>query len=239
MKIKSIKQVAPELTVDIEVTETHTYQLSNGCVSHNTTSKLFGLTEGAHLPSMREYLRWVQFRNDDPLVEVYREKGYPIRKLQTYSGTTIVGFPTVPTICALGMGEALVTAAEATPEEQYQYLRLIEKYWIVGVEEDGVTPLEDRGNQVSYTLKFDPKVVSFEEFSRTLLEGQSSIRCCSIMPQTDTSAYEYQPEQPVTKHEFEMIAAAIKASDIKEDIGFEHVDCGSGACPVDWESDPT
>ena len=65
MKIKSIKQVAPELTVDIEVAETHTYQFSNGCVSHNTTSKLFGLTEGAHLPAMREYLRWVQFRNDD------------------------------------------------------------------------------------------------------------------------------------------------------------------------------
>lgn len=238
MKIKSIKQREPELTVDIEVAETHTYQLSNGCVSHNTTSKLFGLTEGAHLPSMREYLRWVQFRNDDPLVEVYREKGYPIRKLQTYSGTTIVGFPTVPTICALGMGEALVTAAEATPEEQYQYLRLIEKYWIVGVEEDGVTPLEDRGNQVSYTLKFDPKVVGFEEFSRTLLEGQGTVRCCSVMPQVDATSYEYQPEQPVTKHEFEMIAAAIKASDIKEDIGFEHVDCGSGACPVDWEGDP-
>lgn len=233
MKIKSIKQVAPELTVDIEVAETHTYQLSNGCVSHNTTSKLFGLTEGAHLPSMREFLRWVQFRNDDPLVFDYAEKGYPVRKLKTYSGTTIVGFPTVPLICQLGMGDKLVTAAEATPEEQYQYLRLLEKYWIVGVAEDGVTPLEDRGNQVSYTLKYDPNAVSFEEFKRTLLEGQSTIRCCSVMPQTDTSAYEYQPEQPVTKHEFEMIAAAITAS-VKEDIGFEHIDCGSGACPVSF-----
>ena len=152
MKIKSIKLAAPELTVDIEVAETHTYQLSNGCVSHNTTSKLFGLTEGAHLPSMREFLRWVQFRFDDPLVEEYRAKGYPIRELRTYSGTTIVGFPTAPTITTLGMGDALVTAGEATPEEQYEYLRLLEKYWIVGVEEDGVTPLEDRGNQVSYTL---------------------------------------------------------------------------------------
>lgn len=233
MKIKSIKQVAPELTVDIEVAETHTYQLSNGCVSHNTTSKLFGLTEGAHLPSMREFLRWVQFRNDDPLVDEYQSKGYPVRKLKTYSGTTIVGFPTVPLICQLGMGDKLVTAAEATPEEQYQYLRLLEKYWIVGVAEDGLTPLEDRGNQVSYTLKYDPKVVSFEEFKRTLLEGQSSVRCCSVMPQGDTSAYEYQPEQPVTKHEFEMIAAAITAS-VKEDIGFEHIDCGSGGCPVDF-----
>ena len=234
MKIKSIKLGTPELTVDIEVAETHTYQLSNGCVSHNTTSKLFGLTEGSHLPSMREYLRWVQFRNDDPLVEVYAEKGYPVRKLQTYSGTTIVGFPTVPTICSLGMGDKLVTAAEATPEEQYQYLRLMEKYWITGVEEDGITPLEERGNQVSYTLKYKPELVSFEEFKRTLLEGQSTIRCCSVMPQTDTSAYEYQPEEQLTKAEFELIAQAIKSSDVKEDIGLEHVDCSTGACPISF-----
>ena len=199
-----------------------------------TTSKLFGLTEGAHLASMREYLRWVQFRNDDPLIAEYEAQGYPVRKLQTYSGTTIVGFPTQPLICSLGMGDKLVTAAEATPEEQYQYLRLLEKYWIVGVKEDGKTPLEDRGNQVSYTLKYDPRVVSFEDFKRTLLEGQSTIRCCSVMPQTDTSAYEYQPEQPVTKHEFELIAAAIAQTQIKEDIGLEHVDCSTGACPIDF-----
>lgn len=204
-----------------------------------TTSKLFGLTEGAHLPSMREYLRWVQFRNDDPLVGVYEAKGYPVRKLRTYSGTTIVGFPTAPLICTLGMGDRLVTAAEATPEEQYQFLRLMEKYWIQGVAEDGVTPLKNTGNQVSYTLKYDPKVVGFEEFKRTLLEGQSSIRCCSVMPQADTSAYEYQPEEPVTKHEFEMIAAAIAATidadkEVKEDVGLEHVDCGSGGCPVSF-----
>ena len=29
-----------------------------------TTSKLFGLTEGAHLPARRQYLRWVQFQGD-------------------------------------------------------------------------------------------------------------------------------------------------------------------------------
>lgn len=200
-----------------------------------TTSKLFGLTEGAHLPSMREFLRWVQFRNDDPLIDQYREIGYPIKKLKTYSGTTIVGFPTIPTICSLGMGDKLVTAAEATPEEQYEYLRLLEKYWMTGVEEDGVTPLEERGNQISYTLKYDPKVVGFEEFKRTLFEGQSTIRCCSVMPQADTTAYEYQPEQPVTKHEFEMIVAAIKDADgTKEDVGLEHVDCSTGACPIDF-----
>lgn len=200
-----------------------------------TISKLFGLTEGGHLPSMQEYLRWVQFRNDDPLIATYAALGYPVRKLQTYSGTTIVGFPTQPTICTLGMGDKLVTAAEATPEEQYQYLRLLEKYWLTGVQEDGVTPLRETGNQVSYTLKYLPSVVSFEEFKRTLLAGQSMIRCCSVMPQTDESAYEYTPEQMVSKAEYELIVNAIKADDsVGEDIGLEHVDCGNGACPVSF-----
>jgi hypothetical protein len=203
-----------------------------------TTSKLFGLTEGAHLPSMREFIRWVQFRNDDPLVAEYEEKGFPIKRLKSYEGTTVVGFPTKPAICDLDGGGWVVTAAEATPEEQYQFLRLLEKYWLTGVAEDGVTPLAETGNQISYTLKYDPKQVTFERFLETLIEGQFTIRACSVMPQTDTTAYEYQPEQPVTKAEFEHIAAAIQADDdMKEDIGFEHVDCSTGACPVDFSQE--
>jgi hypothetical protein len=201
-----------------------------------TTSKLFGLTEGAHLPSMREYLRWVQFRDDDPLVNEYRAKGYPVKVLQVYKGHTIIGFPTRPKVCELDGGDWVVTAAEATPEEQYQFLRLLEKYWLIGVAEDGVTPLPDSGNQISYTLKYRPDQVSFDRFLDTLIEGQFSIRCCSVMPQQDTSAYEYQPETPVTKHEFEAIAAEIQETATREDVDFVHVDCGSGACPVDFSS---
>lgn len=234
MKITSIKRREPEFTVDIEVADTHSYQLGNGAVSHNTTSKLFGLTEGAHLPSMREFLRWVQFRNDDPLVAEYENLGYPVKRLKTYEGTTIVGFPTRPRICELDGGDWVVTAAEATPEEQYEFLRLLEKYWIRGVAEDSVTPLEESGNQVSYTLKYDPKKVDFGHFLKTLIDGQFSIRCCSVMPQTDSSAYEYQPEQMVSKAQYELIAAAIQADNaVGEDIGLEHIDCGAGACPVD------
>tara|TARA_R110000851_G_C13102760_1_gene569355 strand:- start:88699 stop:91119 length:2421 start_codon:yes stop_codon:yes gene_type:complete len=200
-----------------------------------TTSKLFGLTEGAHLPSMREYLRWVQFRYDDPLVEEYKAKGYPIRELKTYAGTIIVGFPTQPEVCTLGMGDKLVTAAEATPEEQYQYLRLLEKYWIRGVDELGAPLKKETGNQVSYTLKYKPDELSYDEFRETLIAGQASIRCCSVMPQTEASAYEYQPEEMVSKHDYEVIRAAIaKEDEMQEDIGAEHVDCGTSGCPVDF-----
>ena len=227
----------------VNESEVYSRRLGVGIPHTNTTvkpsgtiSKLFGLTEGAHLPTMREYLRWVQLRNDDPLVVQYASLGYPVKKLVVYSGTTIVGFPTRPEICKLGMGDALVTAAEATPLEQYQYLRLLEKYWIKGVDEEGNPLPQDTGNQVSYTLKYDPKKVSYQDFRQVVLEQQPTVRCCSVMPQTDVEgyAYEYLPEHPVTKHEYEQIMNAILDDDIKEDVGLEHVDCSSGACPVSF-----
>lgn len=197
-----------------------------------TTSKLFGLTEGAHLPSMREYIRWVQFRNDDPLVGKYKRRGYPTKELKSYSGTTIVGFPTQPEIVKLNMGEKLVTASEATPQEQFQWLMLLEKYWIVGVDEAG-NALEDTGNQVSYTLKYDPKLVSFAKYKEMIKRYQSQIKCCSMMPQIDGTAYEYQPEMPVTSSEFMKIVNEIaKDEELKEDIDLDTLKCASGACPI-------
>ncbi len=197
-----------------------------------TTSKLFGLTEGAHLPSMREYIRWVQFRNDDPLVKKYKRMKYPTKELKSYSGTTVIGFPTQPEICKLGMGDKLVTAAEATPEEQYKWLMLLEKYWIVGVDEFG-KPLEDTGNQVSYTLKYYPDKVSFKQYKEMVKKYQSQIKCCSMMPQVDGSAYEYQPEQAVTTSEFMKVVSEIaQDEELKEDIDLESLKCASGACPI-------
>jgi glutaredoxin len=205
-----------------------------------TTSKLFGLTEGWHLPAMAQYLRWVQFRNDDPLVATYQAAGYPVRELKTYSGTTIVGFPTQPAIGALGMGEALVTASEATPREQYLWLKYGEHFWIKGTDEEGY-PLheagKDYGNQISYTLKYDPAVVDYAEFRDMLITYQAQIRCCSVLPVADTSAYEYVPEQAITKVEYEELARAVAeaGNGVKEELDFAHVDCGAGACPVDFK----
>lgn len=205
-----------------------------------TTSKLFGLSEGWHLPSMRQYIRWVQFRHDDPLVNDYKAKGYPVRELVKYQGTVIVGFPTSPTICSIGMPEELiVTAAEATPEEQYKWLQLGERFWINGENEKGET--HTFGNQISYTLKYDPTKVSYEEFRSMMLDHQPLIRCCSVMPQEDAAAYEYQPEQGVSKAEFEAVSRAIQEAaageETKEDIDFAHIDCASGACPIDFNKE--
>lgn len=230
---RAVKDEAKSYATAIGVTIPHT---DTTVKPAGTTSKLFGLTEGAHLPPMREYLRWVQFRNDDPLVADYEAKGYPVMRLKSYSGTTVVGFPTIPEIIALadklGLRDKIVTAGEATPEEQFEWLRLLEKWWIKG----GPDMAGDTGNQVSYTLKYDPAVVSFDQFAQTVLAHQSTVKCCSVMPQIDATAFEYQPEEPVTKARFEQIVAALSKEEkaMEEDVDFEHLACENGACPVDF-----
>jgi hypothetical protein len=204
-----------------------------------TTSKLFGLTEGWHLSPYAHYQRYVQFRDDDPQVDQYEANGYEVRTLETYRGHRIVGFPTEPIIAGLGMGDNLVLAGDATPDDQYTWIKLGEYFWIEGgtVEEmaAGLVPRmgEERyGNQISYTLKYKPEVTSLEDFRTTIRENQSKVRCASVMPQADTSAYEYLPETAITKAEFENLVAAIKI-DLEEDFDAETMQCAGGACPVD------
>jgi len=226
---RAVKQEAKIYSLKLGVACPHTDTTAKPA---GTTSKLFGLTEGVHLPAMLEYLRWVQFRSDDPLIDEYRAKGYPIKHLRTYQGTTIVGFPTVPEIVnvarKMGLDHKLVTAAEATMDEQFEFLRLLEKHWLRGTSET------DTGNQISITIKYNPESVSFDDFENSMLRNMSTVKCAAVMPQVDTTAYEYQPEQPVSKAEFERIAASIQSTVMEESVDFEHLACEGGACPVDF-----
>lgn len=200
-----------------------------------TTSKLYGLSEGAHLPAMRQYVRWVQFtgqkdfagnwiKGTDPVLIRYEELGYPVRQLRTFPGMSIVGFPTVPMICRLGLGDLLVTAPEAPPKDQYQYLRLLEKYWLG----------DESGNQISYTLKVYTDQHDFDEYVDIVADNQSTVRCCTIMPTVPDSqlGYEYLPEEEKSLEEFREIMEGIRDHEVQQDIDINSLLCASGACPI-------
>jgi adenosylcobalamin-dependent ribonucleoside-triphosphate reductase len=199
-----------------------------------TTSKLFGLTEGAHLPARRQYLRWVQFRgrrdgdgwtaDSDPLLAEYAARRYPVRELQSFPGMAIVGFPTLPLIQRLGLGERLVTASQAAPEEQYRWLALLERHWI-GAE---------RGNQVSYTLKIYTDRHDLAHFRAMVLEHQPGIRCCAVLPSRadDALGYEYLPEEEIDEASFAALAASIDDGALHEAVDMAHLACASGVCPI-------
>lgn len=190
-------------------------------------SKLFGLTEGAHLPEYDYLIRWVQFQSGDPLVESYRKEGYPVHELITYPNMHRVGFPMRPTISTLGMGDKLILSDEATPEEHYQWLKLLEKYWLGGKNENG---------QISYTLKINTDKISLDEFRKIVAENQSQIRCCAIMPQLSNEKladlYEYLPNERITKEQYDEIIDNIQFSKLMVQFTDADLICSSGACPL-------
>ena len=128
---------------------------------------------------------------------------------------------------------------EATPEEQYKWLMLLEKYWINGVDTNGKVLNTNTGNQISYTLKYNPYVIKYAQYSKIIRKHQSKVRCCSIMPQADQSAYEYLPEQQVTRSYYNQLVRKIEYNGLKEDVDKVHVDCQSGGCPIDFNKEET
>jgi len=78
-KIKSIKKLNdPELTVDIEVADTHSYQLDNGWVSHNTVSQLVDAASGIHDRHSPYYIRTIRADKKDPLATMMVDAGFPV-----------------------------------------------------------------------------------------------------------------------------------------------------------------
>jgi len=188
-----------------------------------TISKVMNVTEGAHLPAYAHYLRWVQFNEDDPAVVDLVQRGYPIeRDLKEYKHTVIIGFPTaLPIVDA--MGDKIVLAGEATVEQQFEWLRLLEQHWI-----------GEGGNQISFTLKYDPANMTFEEYRVLLLEHMPTVKACSFMPQTDMSAYSYQPEEAIDKEEFNRLMLHIERVE-REGYDSGALACAGGACPIEHD----
>ncbi len=191
-----------------------------------SVSKLFGLTEGAHLPSIRELIRWVQFRYDDPLVQKYKSLGYRTKQLRTYEGTTVVGFPMRPLICSLGIPNLMI-APEASMQDQFTWLKILEKYWLNGGD-DAAT----YGNQVSYTLKYDRNEIDYSSYKLAILENMPEVRCCSVMPGNIEAEHEYLPEEPVSGEEYLRYLEELDNIKVEEDVDEKSLQCASGACPL-------
>ena len=147
-----------------------------------------------------------------------------MRTLKTFPGMTVVGFPTVPLLLRLGLGERSVTAGEASPADQYRWLRLLEEHWI-GAEQ---------GNQVSYTLKIFTDRHDLESFRTIVRDQQPLVRCCAVLPSRPDHelGYEYLPEEEVSEADFEAIVLGIDAGSAQEAVDLVHLQCAGGVCPI-------
>lgn len=90
-KIQAITKLKNQImTVDIEVENTHSYQLDNGWVSHNTVSQLTDTASGIHPRHAAYYYRRVRGDIKDPLTKAMVAAGVPCEPDVMKPGSTMV-----------------------------------------------------------------------------------------------------------------------------------------------------
>jgi len=203
-----------------------------------TVSKVMAVTESANLPAYGTYMRWIQYeklKGGKPNVELQGliDAGYPMKDISSqFPGKVVVGFPTQQPIVQLMGADKIVTAAEATIEQHYKWLMLLEKFWLGGKNEDGSM----RNGQLSYTLKIAPGT-SYEEFHSIVSEWQPKIRCCAFDISQEIgemkSAHVYVPEEPISYEQYLAEKAKIKNILGVEGISDDVLQCASGICPIE------
>jgi len=123
MKIKKITKLAtPEMTVDIEVSDTHSYQLDNGWVVHNTVSQLVDSASGIHPRYSQYYIRRVRADKKDPLANFLISKGYVAEEDFYGKSNWVFSFP-------MKAPEGAVLTKDVTAIQQLELWKIYQEHW--------------------------------------------------------------------------------------------------------------
>lgn len=179
MRIVS-KEISTAFTVDIEVEETHNYQLANGVVSHNTVSLLCGATPGIHYPHSEFYVRHVRVQNQSPLCQIARDAGFQVFPDAYADNTSVVAFPVKEKHFIKGKSSVSLW-------EQFVLSADMQAYW--------------SDNLVSATVTFAkteiPDIKTCLEAFETRLKG------VSLLPLLEEDhGYIYPPYQTITEQQY-------------------------------------
>lgn len=177
-KIKSIKQLSPEFMVDIEVEGTHSYQLSNGWISHNTVSQLTDAASGIHPRHAEYYIRTVRADRKDPLCQMMIEMGFPCEPcVMKPEHTMVFSFPQ--------KAEGSLTRNDVSAITHLELWLAYQRYWCEHKPSITITVKENEWMDVgAFVYKY------FDEISGI-----------SFLPHSDHT-YRQAPYQDCTKEEY-------------------------------------
>lgn len=127
MKIKTIKKLEKrEITADIEVANTHTYQMANGMVSHNTVSQLVDAASGLHPRYAPYYIRRVRVAKTDPIAQFLINKGVPCNP---DTGTTMDTAVTLVFDFPLKAPKNAVCRMDKSALQQLDHWKIVQEHW--------------------------------------------------------------------------------------------------------------
>jgi ribonucleoside-diphosphate reductase alpha chain len=226
MKIKSInKNKEKSLTLDLEVNGTHTYQLANKVVTHNTSSLVLGTSSGIHAWFAKYYIRRMRIGKNEALYN-YLAVNHPELIVDDYfrpHDTAIIEVPQKAPADAITRSESI-----------FAFLERIKKFntkWVYSGHRKG-----ENCNNVSATVFI--KDNEWELVGEWMWENRKYYNGLSILPY-DGGSYIQAPFEEISAEEYEKRFAHL--SDVDVTKIFENADntdlsgeiaCGSGGCEL-------
>ena len=217
MKIKKITKLpTPQITADIEVANTHSYQLDNGWVVHNTVSQLVDSASGIHPRYSEYYIRRVRLAKTDPLAEFMIARGYKAEEDFYGKGNWVFSFP-------MKAPEGSVTVKQVTAIKQLELWKIYQENWCEHKPSITVYVGEDEWMSVGSWV----------------YENIDSISGVSFLPR-DTGSYRQAPYESIDEAKYKELIAAqnvdIDWTQFMEETdtttSTKELNCSAGVCEL-------
>lgn len=221
-KIVKIEDGKKQFTVDIEVDNTHSYQLANGCISHNTVSQVVGTPSGIHPDYAPFYIRRIRVSRADPICTLLVAEGVPF---QPEVGTTLENANTFVFEFPL-KSSSLRLRENCSAIEQLKYYKLFKKYWC-----------DERGNP-SCTIYV--KEHEWLEVLNWVYTNWDHIGGVSFLPY-DNGVYQLAPYEEISEEKFNELCEKFPKIDFNKLSFYELEDrtegaanlaCSAGSCEL-------
>lgn len=189
MKIKKITKLNEEkMTIDIEVEDTHSYQLNNGVVSHNTASAFLGTANGIHPNHSHKFFRRVQMNKLDNIYRFFKEVNPHATEESVWSNTKSDDVITFP----ITISDKAIVKEDLSAIEHLSYIKRTQENWVIA----GTSPSNTKNitHNISSTVLVRDN--EWEDVINYLFENRHYFTAVSLLPNDDT-IYKQAPFQTV------------------------------------------
>jgi len=226
MKIKAIrKNSEKKLTVDIEVSGTHTYQLKNRSVVHNTTSLVLGASSGIHAWHSPYYIRRVRVGKNESIYGYLAQHHPELIEDEFFKPNTeaVIQVPQRAPVGAITRTESALNLLER--------VSLVYKNWVVPGHRKG-----ENYNNVSTTVTI--KADEWDTVGEWMWTHRNEFTALSVLPE-DLGTYIQAPFEEITKEQYEEMVSHLHTIDLTKVVETtdntelqNEVACGGGGCEI-------
>ncbi|GIU00240.1 adenosylcobalamin-dependent ribonucleoside-triphosphate reductase [Sulfurovum sp. TSL6] len=155
-----------------------------------TISQLVGCSAGMHFPTFQYAIRRMRVGNTSLICKVLKTAGVPYENDRSTANTTVFEFP-------VDHGKTR-NATLVSAWEQFSILAMLQSEW--------------SDNMVSCTIYFDPNTEG-PQIDDMLRQFVPLIKSVSMLPHSDTGAYNQMPYEGLTKEQYEARLAEMPSID--------------------------